>query len=262
MSFKAKYGYEIGDSILYTDSAGNSARGIIYGFVEYWPGYSPVVAVEDRGGAKVQEDRNLIVANLGVLQDAWGVHPYQVWMKTNTPSNRFFYDFAEANGLRLVTFEDAKAGLVDSKSEPILQGTNGVLTVGFIVTLAVCFTGFLIYWILSIKSRVLQFGVFRAMGMTMGEILGLLVSEQLLITFTSVAIGALVGEVGARLFVPLIQISYSASEQVIPLRVTMEAADYINLFTVIGAMIALCLAVLGVIISRIRMEQALKLGED
>jgi putative ABC transport system permease protein len=134
--------------------------------------------------------------------------------------------------------------------------------VGFIVTLLVCFTGFLIYWILSIKNRVLQFGIFRAMGMSMRDILALLVNEQLFITLTSVFIGALVGEIASRLFVPLIQISYSASEQVIPLLVVTEARDYMNLYVTIGLMIAVCLIVLGVIISKIKIAQALKLGED
>jgi putative ABC transport system permease protein len=137
-----------------------------------------------------------------------------------------------------------------------------VLTVGFIVTVLVCFTGFLIYWILSIKSRVLQFGIFRAMGMSLRNIVSLLINEQIFITLTAVAIGAVVGEVSSRLFVPLIQISFTASEQVIPLMITTETRDYMNLFGTIGFMVVICLVVLGVIISRIKIAQALKLGED
>ena len=55
--------------------------------------------------------------------------------------------------------------------------------------LLLCITGFLIYWILSIQSRTLQFGIFRAMGMSMGEILTMLVNEQLFITGVSIAAG-------------------------------------------------------------------------
>jgi putative ABC transport system permease protein len=261
-NFRTKLDYRLGDFITYRDRSNNDARGVVVGFVEHWPGYAPKTQVTRRTGETTDEDTYLVVANLGFLQTTWGVQPYQVWMKTNTPSNRFFYDFQEENELRFSTFNDAKAAVVDSKSDPILQGTNGVLTVGFIVTLLVCFTGFLIFWILSIKSRVLQFGIFRAMGMTMGNILGLLVNEQLLITLTAIAIGAAVGEISSRLFVPLIQISFSASEQSIPLLIVTENRDYNNLFITIGTMIIICLVVLGAFISRIKIAQALKLGED
>jgi len=230
--------------------------------VEHWPSFAAVERTATAAGEMVQEDAFLIVTNLGYLQTLWGVYPYEIWMRTNTATNRFFYDFIEENEIQLSLFRDGKAAMVDSRSDPILQGTNGVLTVGFIITLLVCFTGFLIYWILSIRSRVLQFGIFRAMGMSKGDVIKLLVSEQMFITFTAVLIGAAVGEVASRLFVPLIQISFAAADQVIPLRVVTMPQDYLNLYAIVGMMIALCLVILAVIISKIKIAQALKLGED
>jgi len=240
-------GYVLGDWVSFVNDIGNTARGQIVGFVEHWPGFA--------GG-------RLIIANLGFLQTSWGVQPYQVWMRTNTDSNRFFHEFMAEERLDTVEFFDAKAALVESRMNPMLQGINGVLTVGFIVTLLVCFTGFLIYWVLSIRSRVLQFGIFRAMGMQMRELVRMLMNEQVLVTFTAIALGAAVGEIAARLFVPLVQASYTAGEQVIPIMVISEFSDYANLYIVIGVMVAICLAVLGIYVSKIKIAQALKLGED
>ena len=261
-NFRTRLGFSIGDGIIYRDGAGNAARGIVYGFVAHWPSYSPIEWVRELTGETVQRDIYLVVANLGYLQTIWGVMPYEVWMRTNTSSNRFFYDFAEERSLELISFHDTNLALVRSRNDPILQGTNGVLTVNFIVTLLTCFTGFLIYWILSIRSRVLQFGIFRAMGMSMRDVIGILINEQLFITLTAVLIGAGVGEIASRLFVDLIQISYSAADQVIPLMIVTYQQDYVNLYGLISTMIALCLVVLGVIISKIKIAQALKLGED
>ena len=78
-----------------------------------------------------------------------------------------------------MTFTDTNADIIDLKNDPVFQATNGILTVGFIVVLVLAAAGFLIYWILSIRSRQLQFGIFRAMGMSMREVLGMLASEQL-----------------------------------------------------------------------------------
>jgi len=152
--------------------------------------------------------------------------------------------------------------LIAQKNDPVFQGTNGILTLGFICILLLCSIGFLIYWVLSIQSRTLQFGIFRAMGMSMGEVFLMLVNEQFWITGISVGAGVGVGVLTSRLFVPLIQIAYSSSDQVIPLETVSEAADYLRLFSVIGVVILLCMVILGVLISKIRIAQALKLGED
>jgi putative ABC transport system permease protein len=47
-----------------------------------------------------------------------------------------------------------------------------------------------------------------------------------------------------------------------PLEIISESGDFVRLGVVIGLMIVACMAILGVLISRIRISQALKLGED
>ena len=261
-NFRTRYGFEVGEWIGYTDDYGNHANGLILGFVERWPSFSERVRVLDEGGAYVFEDRFLLVTNLGRIHTNWGIYPYQVWMRTNTPSNRFFYEFAQELELNFIHFEDAKAEVVSSRNDPILQGTNGVLTAGFIFTFLASFTGYLIYWTLSIKSRVLQFGVFRAIGMTKKDLIRLLINEQILISFSAIAIGSFVGGIAARLFVPMIQMAYSPSLQKIPLMVVTYGRDYVNIFAIIGLMMLLCLVILGILISKVNMAGALKLGED
>jgi len=230
----------------------------IVGFVERWPGFRPTSRQELADGNIIHVSNNLVVGNLGHFRAEWGAWPYEVWFSTD--SNLFFYDFIREESLRYELLHDVTNIAAQGRFDPLLQGTNGVLTVNFIVTLLVCFSGFLIYWILSIRERVLQFGIFRAMGMRMRSIIALLINEQIFITITALIIGAGIGELSARLYVPLIQLAYS--NQIIPLIVVMEARDYVNLYAVMAAMILLCLAILIGFISRIRIDQALKLGED
>ena len=261
-NFRTRYGVQVGETIQFTDSYGNRMNGVVVGFVDHWPTYSSRVSSIGAGGVTVFSDAYLVIANLGHIHSMWGMYPYQVWMRTNTPSNRFFYEFAEENELNLIRFDDAKADVVSSRNNPILQGTNGILTSGFILMFVACFTGFLIYWTLSIKSRVLQFGVFRAMGMTKRNLISLLIYEQVFITFFAIGIGILVGEIASMLFVPMIQIAYSPSLQAIPLLIVVEGRDYANIFSIIGFMVVLCLVILGILISKVKIAQALKLGED
>ena len=260
-NFQTEYGYELGDTINYRNSSGDSVRGIVYGFVDYFPGYVPVTYSLGSDGLYQEKQTYLIVAHLAQLQASWGVAPYQIWIK-NEDGSSYIYDFAEENGLSYTVFRDSDAELVERKNDPVLQGTNGILTVGFIVVLLLCCVGFLIYWILSIQSRALQFGIFRAMGMSMREVISMLLNEQLFISGLSIAVGALVGHLTARLYMPLIQLAYAASDNALPLEVVRYAADDIRLFSAVGGMMLLCMVILGVLISRMKIAQALKLGED
>lgn len=260
-NFQTKYGARLGDTINYYDEADNFQRGIVYGFVDYFPGYLPTAYELNEDGLFKETEKFLIVANLQQIQSSWGVMPYEIWID-NKDTSAYLYEFAEANEVVFEKFEDVSAEVVGSKNDPVLQGTNGILTVGFIVVLVLCSVGFLIYWILSIKSRSLQFGIFRAMGMSMREVIVMLLNEQLYISGMSIAVGALVGHLTAKLYMPLIQIAYSSSDNVLPLELISRSSDSIRLFSVIGVVMLVCMVILGGLISRMKIAQALKLGED
>ncbi len=278
-NFRDDLGYQLGDTIRYQDSGsygvdlsghGNSystagskptLTGTIYGFVDYWPGFSPSKTEISASGEILQSDNYLIVASLAQLQMTMGVKPYQVWLNMGS-STQGVYDFIADRDIPVALFRDTSADLIAMKNEPLFQGTSGILTANFIVVLLLCSVGFLIYWILSIRSRELQFGIFRAMGLSMGEVIRMLAVEQLLISGTSIALGVGIGILVTQLYLPLVQIAYSGAQQVLPMRLVTEAGDYIRLFAVIGFMVICCMAILAWLISKIRIAQALKLGED
>lgn len=261
MNYHTNYGVRLGDTINYTNDEGVEAEGVVYGFVDYFPSYieeSHTLSEED---TLVTTENYLIVANLAQVQQTFGLRPYQVWLKTNG-SSKFIYDYAKKNNITYSTFEDVSSKMVDVKNDALFQGTNGILTMSFIVILILCCTGFLIYWILSIRQRELLFGVFRAMGMTKREVIQMLVNEQIFSSGLSIVIGTVIGLLASKLFVPLVQIFYASTDQAIPLEVVNQAIDMIRLFSIIGIVIVVCMVVLGKLISKINISQALKLGED
>lgn len=260
-NFQTNYGYKLGDAISYENANGETARGFVYGFVDYWPGYQPVIYSKGSDGIYTQTQRYLVVANLNQLQSDWGVLPYEVWLKAEG-STQFIYDFAAEQEMTFQSFEDTTARIITLKNDPIFQGTNGILTVGFIVVLLLCCVGFLIYWILSIRSRQLQFGIYRAMGMSMREIISMLLCEQVFISGISIAVGTLVGWLTSRLYMPLIQMAYAAYDNALPLQLISRRSDITRLLGIALAVIAVCMLILGWLISKMKIAQALKLGED
>ncbi|MCL2499146.1 MAG: FtsX-like permease family protein [Defluviitaleaceae bacterium] len=261
-NFRTRLGYRLRDEITLLSHNGADMRAVVLGFVDYWPGFAPTQRVLSPAGEWLMEEQYLAVANIGRVQQAWGIMPYQIWMRTQSESNRFFYEYLNRENVRLDEFNDVKGLLVQSRSNPVLQGINGILTVGFLVILLVCFVGFIIYWMTSIRARTLQFGIFRAMGMRFGDIVRILVYEQIWITFAAIAIGTVVGEITAYFFVPFIQVSFAREERLIPLLVVSDFRDYAGIYIVFGLMITVCLFILGALVSRIKLDKALKLGED
>jgi putative ABC transport system permease protein len=260
-NFRDKFQFKIGDIITYRNKERKNISGVIYGFVDFWPTYEPTTTTVTEAGNVEVKDNYLIVAHLSLLQENWGLRPYQVWLNAKDSTN-FIYDFVKDNKVSFSLFEDVSDKLIEVRNDTMFQGTNGILTMSFIIVLILSCAGFLIYWILSIRSRELLFGVFRAMGMSKKEVIQMLINEQIFSTGISILMGALIGTLSSRFFVPLIQIAYASTTQFIPLELITEQSDMIRLFTIIAGVFILCMIILRSIISKIKISQALKLGED
>lgn len=260
-NFKTRYGYELGDSISFTYNSTN-ASGVIYGFFDYFPSYVPSDTVILEDGTAEKQNNFLIVANASNLNNVWDVTPYELWFTMKDGSPDALADYIEANQVDMVRFDNMQEKMYEIRNEPMLQGTNGILTMSFIVILILCGAGFLIYWILSIRERELLFGVLRAMGMSRNGIVRMLFNEQLFSSVLFIAVGAGIGVLASKLFVPLIQIAYAAENQVLPLKLLTQTGDMVRLFTVIGVMFVVCMLVLIRLIFSMKITNALKLGED
>lgn len=191
------------------------------------------------------------------------LEPYEVWMKREPgATDTEVYSAIQEQGIELIDIKFTKNEIIKRKNDPMLQGTNGALTMGFVITMLVSTIGFLIYWALSIRSRVLQFGIFRAMGLSMRNIIIMLVNEQLLISGIAVLMGIIIGGLTSDLFIPLLKIAYSVEDLSIPFRVFAYGTDYVKIYSIVGVMLLSGITILGILVSRININQAIKLGED
>ena len=191
------------------------------------------------------------------------IEPYQVWVKRDrNTSTQAIFDDIEEKRLNTTKIVDSSQELIKEKNDPMLQGANGVLTLGFLVSMIISIAGFVIYWILSLKARILEFGIVRAMGLPKKNVTIMLVWEHLLLTGTAVVIGIGIGRVAANIFVPLLQIVYSAREQVPPFKISALASDFLQIYAIAAIMIVSGIAMFRFIVAKLNVHQALKLGEE
>ena len=246
----------LGDIVYFSWGGQRPVGAYVYGFIDYWPTYNPFDRVAGR-------PRHFIVANLQYLHNTTTIEPYDVWIRKETAgSGTEIVNALEDRRISLTRYSDTDAEITQLRNDPILQGTNGTLSLGFLVTMAVSALGFVIYWVVSLSRRTLQFGVLRAMGLSRTEVTVMLLIEQILITGTAVVLGIAIGNIAAILYVPLLQLTATAAEQVPPFRIVFAAVDYIRIYTIAGALIVFGVVLFRSVVRSVRIHQAVKIGEE
>ncbi len=258
-NLKEKLDVEVGDSVVYVISSSEAVEGIVIAFIDYWPAYQPLkVTAND-----IVLENHLIIGSLNNLLSKTAISPYEVWLKREAgATDSQIYQGLQDASIMVSSIESSNQAITEAKQDSQLQGTNGALTLGFIVSMLVCAIGFLIYWIMSIKSRVLQFGVFRAMGLGRRPLLAMLVCDQVLVSGVAIAFGTLLGVLSSLLYVPLFRLVYRSEAQQIPFKIITESSDLQKILVILIIVLLICFAILSRLVLAIRMDQAVKLGEE
>ena len=235
------------------DSVCGSAQAKVCAILDAFPGYDRYTYDAD--------ENYLIVANYATVVEKFGVTPYSVWMKlcsgrTDDDIEKYLSD----DGERTLIFADRL--ITEEQSSAIVQVTNGMFTLSFILSLIVCAVGFLLYWIMSLKQREQQLGIFRAMGMSVMQVKKMIINEQFFLSFIPIIAGTVTGMAATALFVRLISIIYLPKKHTIPINVCIDRVDMAELAALLLAVIFVCLAVISRLLKSMKISQALRLGDD
>lgn len=271
-SIAEETGAKVGDVVHLGWNDVEGATCVVYGIIDYWPSWNPnpILTAGTKTGSisnttkqsKVDAPK-LVIGHLSYIQNNMAVEPYDVWLKLKPDmTSQALYEELELKHIPLTSVMDTKQMLVLSKNDPFQLAVNGVMTLGFLIAIGISFIGFLLYWVLSLSGRILQFGVLRAMGISFAQLIGMLIAEQLLTSGAAVLIGMITGNTASRLFVPLFQLTFDSSSQIPPFQVSFDPNDQLHLYVIVTVMIGTGLLLLGTMLSRIKIHQAVKLGED
>lgn len=223
----------------------------VYAAVPYWPSLYP-------------EEQDFVIANLDLIESNLGMLPaWNVWLKMEDGAKIApVIDALREKGVLTLRVSDTRQALIAKRRDPQLNGLLGGLTSGFLLSAGITLLGFWLYAALSLRSRVLQFGVLRAMGLSVRQLLGAVALEQILSVAFGVAAGTGLGLAAAKLFVPFLQPGTEAAARVPPFMIVSDPADRIRLYVVLLFMLIVGLAGLMTVLSRMRVAEAVKLGED
>ena len=274
-------GLKVGDSLNYSryvpeavddDQIYASENAKVCAIVKGFPGYERYTYETDAEGNVTEQEKYLIVANYATVVEKFGMTPYSVWMnlsKGKTVDDIVGYLGGENSGDNdIKTIEiykkltSAQQLIEENKNSATVQITNGMFTLSFILSLIVCSVGFLLYWVMTLKQRELQFGIYRAMGMRMREVKAMLLNEQIFLSFLPLLAGAGIGIAATAMFVRLISIIYLPQKHNIGVNVYIYPSDMLELAGVLFVAVAVCYVVISRLLKSMKIAQALRLGED
>ena len=94
------------------------------------------------------------------------------------------------------------------------------------------------------------------------ELFHMLINEQIFSGVFSVLAGIGIGRLASVMFVPILQTAYAAADQVLPMQMIVNQTDMLRLYSVIAGAMSVCLVVLIVLVFKLNISKALKLGEE
>lgn len=265
-----KYGLKEGDRIKYgryspisDKETYKTVEATICGIINAFPGFESTCYTTAADGSLEIRDNYLIIANYVAVVNDFTMTPYSIWARVKPGTDFEVMKAAiEEKGIELDYFNSCEDEIQAQRDSAMIQITNGMFSIGFIISLLICAVGFLIYWVLTIRERQLLYGIYRAMGMSMKEILKMLITEQIFSSLLAVLSGFGVGTLTTMLFTKLISIVYLPRKHNLPIEIFVKAEDSLKMIIIIGIAFSICFMIMRRTIKNMNITSALKMGED
>ncbi len=222
----------------------------VAGIVDYWPSVQP-------------REYPFMVVNLDYVHSQYIIEPYQVWLRLEQGAQLTpMVEELREEDIWVSYINDTRSRIIQGRRDPQRMGLFGMLSIVFVVSVLITVIGFLLYSFLSLKDRMLQFGVLRSIGLSFPQLLTMLSLEQLLSVGVALVLGTVFGTIVSYVFIPFMQVTQGIAGVVPPFIVVVQSEDIIRIFAMLGGTLFVGLIGLGIILARMKLNQAIKLGEE
>ena len=223
----------------------------IVGALEYFPRWYP------------EEDGALFVGNLDYLfEQAQLELAHRVIMRVEADfDQRAFSRALFDRGAAGVLIDEPVTRINREQARPERQGLFGLLSIGFITSSLATMIGFLLYTIFSYRRRYVELGILRAIGLSQTSMIVSVAWELGLLIIMGLTLGLGIGVVVSALYIPYMQFVSNLEGVVPPYVVTMAWVEIAQIIALFFATFVIIMLILLVILRRMRIFQAVKLGE-
>lgn len=260
-AFLQQSGLRIGDSVFLavkTQNRISELTATIVGAFDLFPGWYP-------------EQGPLFVGNLDYLFEASdldtaaGPVPYYVLLKSDAGVDPAQLEADLLRGLdarvRPVDWQTPITMIRASQNQPERQGFLGFLFLGFATAILLTVLAFLLHLVFTFQQRAVEFGVLRAAGLSIPQMIANLVWEFAFLIVLGGGIGTGLGVLASKFFIPTMQIGSESSALIPPFQVLIPWQTILQIYWLFGALFGLSLLVSVAALRQMKIFEAIKLGE-
>lgn len=164
-------------------------------------------------------------------------------------------------GISGITVEEPITSIEREQARPERQGLFGLLSIGFIASSLATMIGFLLYTIFSYQRRYVELGTLRAIGLSQPAMMLSIAWELGLLIVVGLSFGVLVGIIVSVMYIPYMQFVSNLSGIVPPYLVTIAWSEIAQIVASFLLTFVIIMVILILILRRMRIFQAVKLGE-
>lgn len=255
-AFMRQQGLRVGDVIQVRLNAAANTAAIpmrIVGDFRYFPTwFSPE-----------EEEKPLFVANLDwIFEQTGGERPYDVWVSTApTIDYEQMVDDLRTHEITVLSYQASSVRVAEELRRPERQGLFGVLSVGFLASALLTVLGFLLYALFSFRRRFIELGTLRAIGLSTRQLAIFLSCELAFLILLGLGAGTGIGALISDLFIPYFQIGSGPTANIPPFTVEIAWFAVTRLYMLFGVLFFVAFIILIVLLLRMKVFQAIKLGE-
>jgi putative ABC transport system permease protein len=203
----------------------------------------------------------LFIGDLDYLfETAGGQFPYDVWLSTAQTAD---LEQLVENDLDIRSFEWTVPAqrIAAEQALPERQGLFGLLSVGFASAAVLTVLGFLLYALFSFRRRFIEFGVLRAVGLSSNQMTAFLGWELAFLILMGGGLGTVLGGWVSSFFIPFLQIGVDEVSRIPPYSVDIAWSAIFRIYALFAGLFVVALVALVVMLRRMRIFEAVKLGE-
>lgn len=223
----------------------------VVGRINYFPTWYP------------DSEGPIIVGNLDfAFEQLGGTYPYDVIV-----SNEAGMDYEAMTtelrqmDLSVLNYRSSRQSIAEEQQLPQRQGMFGVLSVGFLAAALLTVLGFLLYALFSFRRRFIELGTLRAIGLSPIQMTTFLAWELIFLIVLGLGAGTLLGTVMSRVYIPYLQVGADETATTPPFVVEIAWDAIMRIYGLFGILFVVALTVLAVLLMRMKIFQAIKLGE-
>jgi putative ABC transport system permease protein len=227
----------------------------VVGDLNYFPTWYPETDPE--------EFRPIIVGNLDyIFEVSGGEMPYDVLARTKPgiDYNQMVRDLSQ-HDIVVVDYFSSPQRIADEQRRPERQGLFGVLSVGFLAAAFLTVLGFFLYALFSFRRRFIELGTLRAIGLSPFQMTTFLAWELAFLILLGLGAGTYLGALISQVFIPYLQIGTDVQSMTPPFQVQIAWDAIMRIYALFALLFVVALSVLVAFLLRMKIFQAIKLGE-